>query len=105
MVSLIRADFFADTGGAYAMTWCSNSKTFSTSRDLAEVYQCSKDLFQSSTLALLSSAIVTISNVSAWPTTIKYLLYRLHWLSQKPSAFRSAKPAQTATACIRRIWQ
>ena len=65
---------------AYAMTWCSNGKTFSNSRDLAEVYQCSKDLFQSSTLALLSSAIVTISNVSAWPTTIKYLLYGLHWL-------------------------
>jgi len=65
---------------AYAMTWCSNGKTFSSSRDLAEVYQCSKDLFQSSTLALLSSAMVSLSKVSALPTTIKYLLYGLHWL-------------------------
>jgi len=65
---------------AYAMTWCSNGKTFSPSRDLAEVYQCSKDLFQSSTLALLSSAMVSLSKVSALPATIKYLLYGLHWL-------------------------
>ena len=65
---------------AYAMTWCSNGKTFSPSRDLAEVYQCSKDLFQSSTLALLSSAMVSLSKVSPWPATIKYTFYGLHWL-------------------------
>jgi len=64
----------------YAMTWCSNGKTFSTSRDLAEIYQCSKDLFQSSTLALLSSAMVSLSKVSPWPATIKYTFYGLHWL-------------------------
>jgi len=64
----------------YAMTWCSNGKTFSTSRDLAEIYQCSKDLFQSSTLALLSSAMVALSKVSPWPATIKYSFYGLHWL-------------------------
>jgi hypothetical protein len=64
----------------YAMTWCSNGKTFSTSRDLAEIYQCSKDLFQSSTLALLSSALLTISKISPWPATIKYSFYGLHWL-------------------------
>ena len=49
---------------AYAMTWCSNGKPFCSSRDLAELYQCSRDLFQSSILALLSSALVTISKVS-----------------------------------------
>lgn len=65
---------------AYAMTWCSNGKTFSTPRDLAEVYQCSGDLFQSSLLALLSSAMVTISKVSPWVSTIKYFFYSLHWL-------------------------
>jgi len=65
---------------AYAMTWCSNGKTFSPSRDLAEVYQCSKDLFQSSTLALLSSAMVSLSKVSPWPAAIKYTFYGLHWL-------------------------
>jgi len=65
---------------AYAMTWCSNGKPFCTSRDLAELYQCSRDLFQSSILALLSSALVTISKVSPWPATIKYSFYGLHWL-------------------------
>ena len=65
---------------AYAMTWCSNGIPFCTSRDLAELYQCSRDLFQSSILALLSSALVTISKVSPWPATIKYSFYGLHWL-------------------------
>jgi len=65
---------------AYAMTWCSNGKPFCSSRDLAELYQCFRDLFQSSILALLSSALVTISKVSPWPATIKYSLYGLHWL-------------------------
>jgi len=65
---------------AYAMTWCSNGKPFCSSRDLAELYQCSRDLFQSSILALLSSALVTISKVSPWPATIKYSFYGLHWL-------------------------
>ncbi len=65
---------------AYSMTWCSNGKNFSSSRDLAEVYQCSKDLFQSCILALLSSAMVTFSNRPDWPATIKYLLLGLHWL-------------------------
>jgi hypothetical protein len=65
---------------AYAMTWCSNGKPFCSSRDLAELYQCSRDLFQSSILALLSSALVTISKVSPWPATIKYAFYGLHWL-------------------------
>ena len=65
---------------AYAMTWCSNGKPFCTSRDLAELYQCSRDLFQSSILALLSSALLTISKISPWPATIKYSFYGLHWL-------------------------
>jgi hypothetical protein len=65
---------------AYAMTWCSNGKTFSPPRNLAEVYQCSGDLFQSSLLALLSSAMVTLSKISPLPATIKYTFYGLHWL-------------------------
>jgi hypothetical protein len=44
---------------AYAITCCGNGKTFSTSRDLAEVYQCSKDLFQSSPLYEQRSLLVS----------------------------------------------
>jgi hypothetical protein len=65
---------------AFAMTWCSNGKTFCSSRDLAELYESSRDLFQSSILALLSSALVALPKMSPWLLSFKSLFYGLHWL-------------------------